>query len=69
MRRMQYLPCAIELIQNSHFNPTSKENPNRKSEILHRFHGQTAIKEVFIVQIKEDMKSGEKFLISVFPSG
>lgn len=68
MRRMRFLPCAIELIKNSHFDPISKENPNKKLEILHRFYSQTPAKECFIVQIKEDKKSGEKFLISVFPT-
>ncbi len=67
MRRMKFLPCAIELIQNSHFDPISGENPNKKSEMLHRFYGQTPLKEVFVVQIKEDKNNGEKFLISVFP--
>ncbi len=68
MRRMKYFPCAIELIQNSHCNPTTKENPNKKSELLHRFYGSTPENEHFIVQIKEDKRSGEKFLISIFPA-
>lgn len=67
IRRMRYLPCAIELIQNSSCDPISKENPNKKSEILHRFYGCTSAKETFAVQIKENKKSGEKILISVFP--
>ncbi len=68
MRRMKYFSCAIELIQNSHFNPTTKENPNKNSELLHRFYGCTKKSEHFIVQIKEDKSSGEKFLISIFPA-
>lgn len=67
MRRMKFYPCAIELIQKPTFEPTSKENPNKSSEILHRFAGATPEKELFFVQIKEDKKSGKKFLISVFP--
>jgi len=69
MRRMKYLPCAIELIQNSPFEPESKENPNKRNEILHRFAGITKENDVFFVQIKEDKKSCQKFLISVFPLG
>ncbi|HCP08455.1 MAG TPA: hypothetical protein DIT25_01500 [Candidatus Moranbacteria bacterium] len=68
VRRMKYLGCAVELIKNSHFEPKSKENPNRSSEILHRFYGTTAEHELFCVQIKEDKKKGQKFLISVFPT-
>ncbi|MDO8650237.1 MAG: hypothetical protein Q7K33_02900 [Candidatus Berkelbacteria bacterium] len=66
-RRLRYLPCAIELIEKSRHEPTSKQNPNRKSEILHRFAGITPQEEVFYVQIKEDLKNKQKFLMSIFP--
>lgn len=66
-RRVKYFACAIELIQNTKFDPVSKENPNEKTEILHRFTGITAEKEIFFVQIKEDKKTGQKYFISVFP--
>ncbi len=68
VRRMKFFACAIELIQKSHFEPKTKENPNRGSEILHRFYGITADNELFCVQIKEDKKKNQKFLISAFPS-
>lgn len=67
VRRVKYFPCAIELIKNTHFNPIVKDNPNKKSEILHRFIGITSDKEVFLVQIKENKNNNEKYLISVFP--
>jgi hypothetical protein len=67
MRRMKFFGCAIELIQNSHFEPTSKENANKQGEILHRFAGITADNEIFFVQIKEDKRTNQKYLISVFP--
>lgn len=67
MRRMKFYPCAIELIQQSKLEPTSKENPNKPSEILHRFGGMVTGREMFFVQIKEDKKSGKKWFISVFP--
>src|SRR3989338_1002915 len=66
-RRLKYFGCAIELIQKSRFAPKSKENPNNPSEILHRFYGSTADDEAFYVQIKEDKRTGQKFLISTFP--
>ncbi len=67
IRRVRYFPSAIELIKKSRFEPTSKENPNRRSEILHRFAGTTKDNEVFFVQIKENKNTGQKFLISIFP--
>lgn len=69
MRRLRFYPCAIELIQKSRFEPTSKENPNRRSEIFHRFMGITKNQDVFYVQIKEDKNSRQKFFMSVFPHG
>lgn len=66
-RRLKYFGCAIELIQKSRFAPKSKEDPNKPSEILHRFYGSTADNEMFYVQIKENKCTGQKFFISVFP--
>ena len=66
-RRSKYFPCAIELIKNSRIDPVSKENPNRPSEILHRFTGITKDNDSFYVQIKEDKRRGEKWFMSVFP--
>ena len=35
--------------------------------MLHRFAGITADNHLFYVQIKEDKRKGQKWLISVFP--
>ena len=67
VKRLKYFPCAIELIQKSRQEPTSKQNPNKKSEILHRFAGLTKDRELFYVQIKENKKTGQKYFMSVFP--
>ncbi len=67
-RRLKLYACALELIKNSKNEPTTKENPNKKSEVLHRFAGMTPERELFFVQINEDKKTGQKFLLSVFPS-
>lgn len=66
-RRVAYFPCALELIQKTRCEPTSKENPNRKGEIVHRFAGSTPDNELFFVQIKEDRRTNQKWFISVFP--
>ncbi len=69
VRRLKFLPCAVDLIRNSKIAPTSKENIDKIDEMLHRFVGQTKEKEIFFVQIKENKKSGKKYLISCFPLG
>ena len=66
-RRLKYYPCALDLIKNSRIDPTSKQNPNNPTEILHRFAGLTKEKELFFVQIKEDKKTDQKYFMSVFP--
>ena len=67
VRRMKFFPAAIELIRKSKTEPISKENPNRKSEILHRFAGITSKQDIFYVQIKENKQGGAKWLMSVYP--
>jgi len=66
-RRLKYLPCAFELIENSKIDPETRENPDKHSELLHRFTGIAPNKAIFFVQIKESKKSGKKWLMSVFP--
>jgi hypothetical protein len=66
-RRLKYYPGAIDLIKNSRLEPISKQNPNKPTEILHRFAGLTKDKELFFVQIKEDKKTDQKYFMSVFP--
>ncbi len=66
-RRMRYFTCAIELIRKSRQTPKTKENPNKAGELLHRFLGATQKGKQFIVQVKENKKTGRKDLISVFP--
>jgi hypothetical protein len=65
-KRLRFFSCAVDLIKNSRIAPTSKENVNNRSEILHRFEGQTRNKETFFVQIKEDKKSSNKYFMSCF---
>lgn len=67
IRRLRYFACAIELIECSKIQPSSKVNPNRRLESLHRFSGVSRDGHPFIVQIKENTENGEKWLISIFP--
>ena len=67
MRRLKYLPAALDLIKNSNFEPSTKQNPNKRTEILHRFYGLTKNKELFYIQIKENDKTKKKYLMSIFP--
>lgn len=66
-KRLQFFPCALDLIKNSRQAPTSKINPNKKTEILHRFAGLTPAKELFFVQVKENIKTDRRYLMSIFP--
>jgi hypothetical protein len=66
-RRLALFPCAIELMKKTRYAPTTKENPNKKGELLHRFAGSTPDNEIFFVQIKEDINTKQKYFISVFP--
>ena len=66
-RRLKYFPCAIELIEKNRQEPSVKMNPNRSGELLYRFLGITPDGDSFAVQIKEDIKSRQKWLISIFP--
>ena len=67
VRRLKFFDCAMDLIRNTTYEPTTKENPNRKSELLHRFAGLTSKNEIFYIQIKEDKATERKDLLSVFP--
>ncbi len=69
LRRFKYFPCAIELIRESRFDPTTVESVDKKGEILHRFAGITSENELFYVQIKENKRNGQKYLMSIFPQG
>lgn len=66
-RRLRYFPCAIELVEKSRFTPSIKQNPNKKSEKQYRFAGITTESEIFYVQIKKNPKTGQMFLMSIFP--
>ena len=65
-KRLKHFTVAIDLIKNSKNKPVSKINPNKRNEILHRFYGKTREKEIFCVQIKENKKSGHKYLLSAY---
>lgn len=66
-RRLKFYDCALDLIRNSTYNPETRENFQKKDELLHRFHGVTKNKEEFVVQIKENKRTKRKDLISIYP--
>ena len=66
-RRLRFFPCAIELIQDSRIKPTTKISKEEPKIYLHRFIGITPSKKQFFVQIKENTKNYQKWLISIFP--
>lgn len=66
-RRLKYFSCAIDLIQNGRCKPIQKNNPHHLNETFYRFFGKTPNDEIFVVQIKENISSNQKWLMSVFP--
>lgn len=68
IRRLRFLPCALELTVKSRIHPESMDNPTNKGETLHRFSGKSPSGQLFYVQIREDKRKGNKQFMSVFPA-
>lgn len=66
-RRLRFFACGIDLIEKSIVPPSIQEKRSNTSEILYRFTGQTKEGLLFFVQIKEEKKTKEKWLVSIFP--
>ncbi len=67
VRRLKFYDCALDLIKNSSYDPETRENFQKKDELLHRFYGETSKREKFVVQIKENKRTKRKDLISIYP--
>ncbi len=67
--RLKFYGCGIELLRATRLEPTTKINPNKQTELLHRFAGITPGKELFYVQVKENRQTRRKDLMSIFPAG
>jgi len=67
VRRLRYFKAACELIKDSKLGPVEKNESFEKKEVLYRFAGLTAEKDLFYVQIKEDKRT-RKYFMSCFPS-
>jgi hypothetical protein len=65
-RRLKYFDCGIELLRHSTIEPETRENPNGANELVHRFTGQTSDGKIFWVQVKENKRTGAKYLMSIF---
>lgn len=66
MKRLKYFRAACELIKDSRIGPIEKTESFEKKEILYRFSGMTAEKDLFYVQVKEDRRK-RKYFMSCFP--
>ncbi len=67
IRRLKFYCCAVELIKINRIDPNTVQDPNNSENRLHRFVGATKENDVFMVQIKENKKTNQKYFISVFP--
>ncbi len=66
-RRLKFYDCTLDLIKNCTLNPITRENFQKKDELLHRFYGKSINQEKFVVQIKENKRTKRKDLISIYP--
>lgn len=66
-RRLKFYAAAIDLLQNTRFEPVSRKNPNGANETVYRFAGSTPSDELFYVQVKRDNSTNNKYFMSVFP--
>ena len=41
VKRLRFFGAAVELIKSSRNDPFSRQNPNKKNEMMHRFLGVT----------------------------
>ena len=66
-RRVSLFPVAVEFISNSKSEPILTAKGVKSSEIFYRFTAVTKDTQIFFIQIKENKKSGQKWLMSIFP--
>ncbi len=66
-RRVSLFPVAVEFISNSKSEPILTAKGVKSSEIFYRFTAVTKDNQIFFIQIKENKKSGQKWLMSIFP--
>lgn len=66
-RRLRFYACAVDLLLNSRLEPDTKQNPDRKGQLVHRFAGITKHDELFFVQVRESRRTNRKDFMSVFP--
>lgn len=64
-RRLRFLSCAIELVKCTRYKPIFEQRDSIKRQALYRFLGNAEDRS-FVVQIKEDLKRNQKFLMSAF---
>lgn len=64
-QRLKFFNCAMELIKYSKLKPIVELKNETKKEIFYRFLGKVQGR-YFVVQIKEDLKRKQRFLLSIF---
>ncbi len=65
-RRVKLFACAIELIRENKAIKPEKVFESKREEI-YRFAGISADERKFAVQIRHDVKTGNRYFTSVFP--
>ena len=63
-KRLRLYECALDLLRNTQMMPEVIDKYNDK---LYRFFGVARTGEKFCVQVKEEVETGRKHFMSVFP--
>ena len=66
--RLKYFSMGIDLLYKSRYKPIITANTKHSSELFYRFAGISKNKEKFFIQVKENKKTSEKWLMSIFPA-
>lgn len=66
-RRLVLFACGIDLIRHNTEPPTAVKHRASGNETLYRFDGLSLDGAPYAVQVKENIRSSRKDLISIFP--
>jgi len=66
VERLKFFEAGLDLVKNTPYEPTIKSNPNKPSEQVMRFWGETRGGKKFCVQVRVN-KRGNHYLMSTFP--
>lgn len=67
-RRLKYLPCALEVLRRSRYDPVTFIDIRQPGIIKHEFVGVAPDEVRFSVIVQQDRGTDKKQLLSLYPS-